>query len=71
MNGVDNLLAQLALLAEHPPRDLHYTYWLWNGGQKATDFYQRFTRWILNDTVIGLHALHPDLSNMLRRDNAC
>ena len=37
--GVDHMLRELARVAQHPPRDSHYTYWLWNtGGDKPLTF---------------------------------
>lgn len=63
-DGLETLLLKLGDLAAHPPRDSHYTYWLWNDGSlsftgdpQETFFY---------DMVCLTHVLHSESLDAIR-----
>src|SRR6266478_3325160 len=53
----DLVLTTLASIAEHPPRDTHYTYWLWNTGTPPMTFTEDTEEHYFNLAVIKTHEL--------------
>lgn len=61
----DFLLAT-AIVAEHPPRDSHYTYWLWNNDTIPLTFTGDPQEIFFNRAVNHTHELHTISCNQLR-----
>jgi len=63
---VNELLSDLSIPAKHPPRDTHYTYWLWNNGQRPLTFTGDDQEIFFNRVVNRTHELHEDSCQNLR-----
>lgn len=63
---VERLLMQLAVIAKHPPRDTHYTYWLWNNDSQPLTFTGDSQEAFFNQVVNLTHALHTAACDALR-----
>ncbi len=63
----DLVLTTLANIAEHPPRDTHYTYWLWNTRTPPLTFTEDIQEHYFNLAVMKTHELHSESNDGLRR----
>lgn len=66
LNGIDDFLIRLSLQALHPPRDTHYTYWLWNDGENPITFTGDPQETFFNRAVNHTHVLHTASCDLLR-----
>ncbi len=79
LSPLDTIVSHLASLADHPPRDSHYTYWLWNTNPKPLTFtgnpQEMFFNKVVNFTneaFIGIcDALRPVAVGTLPVAGAC
>jgi hypothetical protein len=65
-NGLEPLLVHLSKIAEHPPRDTHYTYWLWNKGEQPLTFTGDSQEIFFNHAVNHTDELHTASCESLR-----
>lgn len=63
---LDDALDLLGQIAQHPPRDSHYSYWLWNQGETAMIFTGDPQERIFNEIVNLTHQLHSLSCDALR-----
>ncbi|MEP0805581.1 MAG: DUF1864 family protein [Chloroflexota bacterium] len=64
--GMEDYLTKLAISAQHPPRDTHYTYWLWNNGEEPLSFTGDPQEIFFNRAVNHTHELHTLSCDWLR-----
>jgi hypothetical protein len=64
--GVESALVTLGAIAQHPPRDTHYTYWLWNPGPQSLTFTGDPQERVFNVIVNHTQRLHQRTIEALR-----
>ncbi len=64
--GIEDITSHLAMIAAHPPRDTHYTYWLWNNRSPLT-FTDDPQEVFFNRAVNHTHELHTASSDLIRQ----
>ena len=64
--SLGDFLLAVANVAEHPPRDSHYTYWLWNNDTLPLTFTGDPQEIFFNRAVNHTHELHTSSCNQLR-----
>jgi hypothetical protein len=64
--GLENFLVRLGQIAQHPPRDSHYTYWLWNEALPLLTFTGDEQELVFQKEVKQSHYLHTASCNALR-----
>lgn len=63
---IEHILCELARFAHHPPRDSHYTYWLWNTEENRLTFTGDPQEVFFNRAVCITHWLHTSSCDALR-----
>lgn len=66
IRGVERMLLQLGVVAKHPPRDSHYTYWIWNNRDQPLLFTGDPQEAVFNKIVNQTDALHSESCRALR-----
>lgn len=64
--GIDTLLVALSQVAQHLPRDSHYTYWLWNDGREPLTFTGDPQEVFFNRAVNNTDRLHTASCDAIR-----
>lgn len=64
--GIEDVLGRLSRIAHHPPRDSHYTYWLWNDGNNPLTFTGESQEVFFHYAVTQTDQLHSETCRLLR-----
>lgn len=63
----EEIMGKLSRIAHHPPRDSHYTYWLWNSQKDPLTFTGNSQEVFFNRVVNQTEIFHSDSCNNLRQ----